>query len=196
MKIRRFAILALVLAVGTATAGIVTVDFGSVSGTNDITLPNSLPLNGLTFQYVPQTSTDAAQIDNTGVYGSTLGPLNLYFDFPAVGLTFTYDVAGLNTINSCSGGVCLDVLFGSSDIQFASPAGTASIGSFAGPPATPFSLVTLYFSTTTDGINNDIVNFDIYSASYDSTVPEPATFALFGAALLGLCGRKLLKRRS
>jgi hypothetical protein len=152
--------------------------------------PHSYNLNGLTFQYDPQTLTDTAQVDNTGVYGSTLGPLNLYFDFPAMGLTFTYDVAGVNGVPaSCTGGVCLDVLFGSSDIQFANPSGTASIGSFAGPPATPFSLVTLYFTT-------DVANFDIYSASYDSTVPEPATFALFGAALLGLCGRRLLRRRS
>jgi len=204
MRNLTLALITPLLALGTATAAGIypaNIDFTGISTTQDITLqgsvggqtPNSYSLNGVTFQYDPNQG-GSASIDSNGIYGSTASALNIYFDSPAVGLIFAYDVMGLNGVPaSCSGGYCMDAYF--DGVEYlpinGNPSGTASFGSRQGPlfaPATPFSLVTLYFTT-------DVANFDVTSLGYDSTTPEPATFCLLGAALLGLGGRKLLKRR-
>jgi len=217
MKIWRLAIIVLVLAAGSAVADPfypVTVDFSSVTTTTDITLggspagnncitngttiaPNCITVSGVTFQYDP-VGTDTASVDNTGIFaigdltmpgGAAVGALNLYFDAPAVGLTFTYDVEG----SLCSGTDCLDAVFGpgGDSISYSDSSGTVSYGSRLDPtsPATPFNLVTLYFAA-------DAATFDLGNIAYDSTVPEPASLLLFGTVLLGLGGAKLLRRRS
>lgn len=193
MKLSRLAIIALLLAVGTATADqIVAVDFSGISTTIDLTVPNSLPLNGVTFQYDPQSGSGWASADGGGIYGSQVsGALNLTFDIPIVGLMFAYNIEGLDQgATSCPTIDCLDVSLGNgSYLPYTAPADTVSIGSFANQNIVPFTTATLYFSS-------DGSAFDLPSLSYD-TVPEPASFLPFGAALLGLAGsRKFLKRRA
>jgi len=195
MKIWRLAIIALVLAAGSAVADPfypVTVDFSGLTTTTDITLPSGIHLDGVTFQYAP-VATDTASADSAGIFGDTVGTMYFVFDAPAVGLTFTYSVLGPAGVPaSCSSSDCLDVLFdGTALPSDPNPSDTVSYGSRVDPnsPATPFSLVTMYFTL-------DVPNFTIDSVAYDSAVPEPASFLLFGTVVLGLGGARLFRRRA
>ena len=218
MKIFRFAILALLLVAGTAVAATITVDFSGLSTTTDITFQgdalnpdlNSVHLNGpngVRIQYVAaayDTGTglpiDTASADNTGVFGSPLGALVLIFDNPAVGLSFDYSVdpfldAEQLPLPVCVGGNCVDLIFNPGNILASSldPLATFTYGSLAGPAASPFSAVTIFFAS-------DAANFNMSNIKFDSTapdtVPEPGTFVLIGSCLLGLAGTRLLKRRA
>jgi len=196
-------IFALVIAAIPALAGIVNVDFLSLSGGPfdgaDLTA-GSVPLSGITFAYdtqgpVPPFLPDVAYISSTGIYGFNTdaggllsGALNLAFDYPVVGLSFIYSVYDVR------GAVVDDVFATFTPLGLLEDlTGTFGYGSLASLPTgvTPFSLATLYFG---DGIAGH--SFTIDSIQYDSTVPEPGTVALLACGLLGLCGRKLLRSRS
>ena len=152
MRIWRFAIIALVLA-GTAAADTfypVNVSFSSVTTTTDITVggspvgntcitpsgviaANCITLSGVTFQYDAQGQGGTGSVDSSGIFGDTSGALNLYFDFPAVGLAITYDVPG----SLCSSACLLGVDNNSSSFSDATQPDTALYGSRAGAPVFP-----------------------------------------------------------
>jgi hypothetical protein len=117
------------------------------------------------------------------------GALDLNFATPALGLMFTYSVYNR------AGAVFNDVfgIFTPSSDSLEDFTGTFRYGSLASSSTvvTPFSLTSLYFG---DGINGQV--FTVDSVEFDSTVPEPGTVALLACGLLGLCGRKLLRKRS
>ena len=185
-------IFTLVVAAIPALANVVTVNFGGILGPTDLTT-TSVPVSGVTFFYdiLGQDPPDVVTIDNSGIHGSNVGSLNgeldLLFAQPVVGLSFTYSVLD-------SAGGLADSVFGiiGSDVPSDST-GAFGYGSLALSPAsvTPFSLAGLYL-----GDGSTSVSFAITSMEYDFTVPEPGTVALLACGLLGLCGRKLLRKRS
>jgi hypothetical protein len=165
----------------------INLDFSGVTTTQDITLPNSLNLGGVTLQYDPQGSDTTASVDTSGVFGFGSvflgGVLNLIFDSPALGLGFNYAVFGgsLNHVDAIFNAAGSFTDFASSD------SGTFAYGTVAGQTVTPFDMVSLAFS---DGLL-----FTMDSVRYDAPVPEPSALSLL-ACSIALLGWRLRRRKA
>ena len=211
------AILILLVAAVSAVAGTVPMQvyFGDIPSAVDITLqyqfpvspglqPNFLHLggwDGVTFQFDPggydasNVPLYSASADSTGIFGDTAGgQLNLYFDFPAMGLLINFSVLGAAP---CTSGPCavpdaLDTIFNNGDSPFyggtAHADGTIT-GQLLYTSSLPFNQVALFFDTLGP-------NFTVDSVSYDSIAPEPVSFLLIATGLVGLVGFKRLRHRA
>ncbi len=175
------------------------VDFSVITTPTDITSPNSVTLNGVTFSYdnfgVPE---DTASIDSTCLCGSTNGVLifnfsapatELYFDFSLLGAVMTdpgpQNIEDALLLLTYSGGNSIDVVpaaasFTPYDFDVDPTLGDA-IGSLAyiGPA---FDQVFMYFSTLAP-------EFCVTDVCY-MPAPEPATIAMLGFGVLSFLGRR------
>ena len=191
---------ALLVTAGVAMAAPVTVNFG-VLGTNtlDITAPNSLNLNGVTFMYDNFGSVDDfASADATGIYGTTYGGLLFNFDAPATSLDFNFSLLSAPgpspddlVVLLTNAGADVAVLpvatnvFNLYDPNDPSQGGDA-LGKFSYNGAR-FDQAVLFFAT-------DAPIFTVDSVKYTpAAVPEPSSIVAALALLVGVGGT--LRRR-
>ena len=202
-------IFSLVIAAVPAMAGIVTVDFTSVGGGAILDLNGAAPpgtpimISGLGFYYDDQGSGSTAAVDSgAGVlYG--LGPadpagpagigvlggnLVVLFPYKTTGLSFNFfsDGTGGNAVLPevyPFDPAILPTLLLPGDYSLTSNVdGTSTFGYSS---LVPFSRFDLGF-----GNGADSTVFQVNSMQYD-TVPEPVSFVLIGAGILGLsCVRR------
>jgi hypothetical protein len=190
---------------GAAMADPVTVDFSQVAETTDITIPNSLTLNGVTIQYDNWGSAlDSASIDSAGIFGSTFSSLMFDFSTPATGLNFSFSLLGVSLLEPSSsiseavyislfnnGGSVLDTVafadffaYDSNDPSLGDAFGTFTYNGLA------FDQALLLFSV-------DAPVFTVDSLSYETpaAVPIPSSFPLLASGILGLMGWRHFGRK-
>lgn len=190
--------------IGSALALIVPVDFSSVTNTTDITLPNSLAFNGISFTFdnggVNPDPTfgnpNTAFIDTNGITGNAYG--TLIFNFSQMAFKLNVDYALLNgtplplpvtdglTVLFSSGGNIVDNL--TIPASFYNGNGDAA-GQlvYSAAPSVYFDQAQLIFSADAPYFNVSAVSAEI--------VPEPSSYAL---AIVGIgviaCGRFVRRR--
>ena len=168
------------------------VDFSGVVGTNDITIPNTYTIGGITFSYDNfGNPVDSAAVDNLGINGSTEGSLIFTFAAPVFGLSFNFTQVGATQpiidalyIDFQSGGSSIG------DALFNTAADGTGVMTFNNGLA--FDQAQMFFS-------EDTANFSVDSITYataPAVVPEPASIAFLVSGLFGLGGLNILKRRS
>jgi hypothetical protein len=222
------AILLLTLVAGIAMAEPVVVNFGALG--SSIYNINGFPhtIDGVTFQYDPQVTPPAnctfdaglggtqfnlgacvgAQLDSSGLVGTTDGAYNLSFATEVFQLQFLFGVfTTANPIpqNADFGVSALffngldltDIATVTGDSLTCDGQGSCSLAfNYRGPR---FTGATLNFSpfSQPDPVTGLPVGESLVAA-YDMVynVPEPGTFVLLTCALFGLGGWTLLKRRS
>ena len=146
------------------------VDFSGVVGDNDITIPNSYTLNGITFSYDNLGDpASTATINNLGISGSTVGSLLFSFDAPAGELGFNFAQVGATSpiidalyIDFQSGGGSIG------DALFNTAADGTGVMTFVNGVA--FDQAQMFFST-------DTATFTVDNISYG---PVPPTGTLTG----------------
>jgi len=194
------AVLVLTLA-GSALATPVQIDFSTVGTTTDITLPNSITLNGVTFSYDNFGSAsplDTASVDSAGIFGSTFGALLFNFGSPVFGLSFDFSVLNVtppvaNTLQaffSNGDSVTVDGGFvpSVSDPTLGDAVGRLAYGSFSA-----FDQATMFFNPV--GAPDSPFFFTVSNVAYDP-VPEPATIGFVGAGLIGLIAWRRCARQA
>jgi hypothetical protein len=174
----------------------VSVDCGVVAVETDITLPNTLTLDGIIFSYDNYgSSTDSASINNNGISGTTLGLLTFNFDAPAYSLNFDFFLRGgapglipdalIVTLSNGGNGVA-DLTFQTTSFIPYDPRNpvkeSLAFGSFAYGGA-PFNQAEMYFSL-------DAPYFNVSRITYNPA-PEPATVVLLACGMLVLNWRKV-----
>jgi hypothetical protein len=180
------------------------VDFGEITTTTDITLPNSYTLNGVTLSYDNFGSTDdTAAIDSSGIHGTTYGALIFGFSAPATGLYFDFSLLGAVTSNpgpqSIDDALVILTYNGGNFVDFRSIAASftpydsqvdPTLGDALGNLAysgAAFDQAIMYFSTVSP-------NFSVTDVCYQP-VPEPTTIVLLATGLFGLGSRRLFGRK-
>lgn len=189
----------------TALAVPVTLDFSSVTATTDITVPNNATIGDVTMSYEPFGSvSDFAIVDSAGIFGTTAGMLALDFSRPTTALSLNFmlfdafSAAGdgfpmsdaFAAIFSREGNI-LDAAVLAADFSAYDPATDPTLGfafgalDYSGPA---FDRAEMYFSFEAPFFSVDNVVYE--------PVPEPATFVLLAAGLLGLGGWRLVRNRA
>jgi hypothetical protein len=170
------------VALGASTA----VDFSSVLPDTDITVPNTLTLNGVTFTY----DNFGSPINDAGnpVYGLAQpwgifgipnnGVLTMAFSAPVTGLSFDY----INS-SAASGGQVEDALFGLMGFSNGNLNGVVGVAGNLNVPLTfdytgpAFTNASFYFAYEAD-------TFRVQNIAYTlAPVPEPETYAMLLAGL-------------
>jgi len=194
-----------VIVAGVALATPVTLDFSGITIGQDVTIPNPpVALNGVTISYDDYVSgVDFALIDTAGIFGTTGGSLNLNFSIPATMLALDFSLLdATSTMGDGSqipdsliaiffrNGVFLDSISVAADFFAYDPATDPTLGLATGLLAysgSAFDQATMFFSF-------DAPFFTASNISYEP-VPEPATFLLLAAGLLGFSGWRYYGRR-
>lgn len=200
-------LLALVFVAGAALAAPINVDF-SVLGINsiDITVPSGYGLNGISFWYDNFGSTpDTAQVDSSGIFGSTYGCLVFDFDAPATALSFDFSLLGADeSVPDALAIMLKDTSDGGSDVANLTAPATFTpydpndpleddgdaLGTFSYTGAS-FNQALMFFAY--DPTVTDPQLFTVGNISYG--VPEPSGLAFLAVGLLGLPGLRIIRRR-
>jgi len=189
---------ALLLASSAARAEL--VPFASVPGTQNITGDPGYTVGDVNFTFTPDSPSESAAVDASGIFGSTAGLLAITFARETSGLAFDLELAdGLTgplpqaaTVFLYQGGSAvgspLDVP--ATFTAYDPPPG----GSYSGH----FNFSGSFFDTAYVIFAQDdpstptpdpIEQFAISNMTYEET-PEPGTCMLLGCGLLGLYGRR------
>ena len=161
---------------------------------------SSLPINGITVSYAPNSTPQTGSVDTTGIFGGTLGTLNIDFtggSATTLGFNFTLygtsqtvtDGAVLLAYSGGTGGTLLNP--GGTSFGASSAAGGAT-GTLSYSSGTPFDYVVLNFAPVESAT---LTSFLVNSPMSYTPVPEPASMAIaFGLGLWGFAGWRRLQR--
>ncbi len=194
-----------VVVAGAALATPVTLDFSGITNVQDVTIPNPpVTLNGVTISYDNNANgVDYAVIDSAGIFGTTVGSLNLDFSIPATMLALDFSLLDATSASGYGSqisdslialffrnGVFLDSISVAANFFAYDPTADPTLGFATGLLAytgSAFDQATMFFSM-------DAPFFTASNVSYEP-VPEPATFMLLAVGLLGFSGWRYYGRR-